>query len=223
MRVFGLFAKQPMPGQVKTRLAAESSPAWACQVAEAFLGDCLDRFAGINAERFLAMGSGGAEAYFAAAAAGRYQLVSQGQGDLGERMARFMSAELARGAEAIVILGSDSPTVPVARVEQAFLELERRDVVIGPATDGGYYLLGCARRLPPIFDGISWSSPAVLAQTVDRLQAAGCPMALLPPWYDVDTLADWQMLAGHVAALRLVGIDPGVPRTEQLLQAQSRK
>jgi rSAM/selenodomain-associated transferase 1 len=221
MRVLGLFAKQPVPGQVKTRLASESSPAWACQVAEALLGDCLDRFAKVNAQRFVAMGSDSAEAYFEAAAGGRYQLISQGQGDLGERMARFIKHHLSLGAGEVVIVGTDSPTVPVSYVEQAFAELEHRQVVIGPATDGGYYLLGCARQLPPIFDGITWSSPSVLAQTMDRLQSAACQPALLPPWYDVDTLADWQMLAGHVAALRLAGVDPGVPRTEKLLQERS--
>jgi rSAM/selenodomain-associated transferase 1 len=221
MRVLGLFAKRPVPGQVKTRLAAESSPAWACQVAEALLGDCLDRFAEVNAERFVAMGSASDEAYFKAAAGGRYKLVSQGPGDLGERMARFIKHHLSCSAEAVVILGTDSPTVPVSYVERAFAELLHRQVVIGPATDGGYYLLGCARLLPPIFDGINWSSPSVLAQTMDRLQSAGSQPALLPPWYDVDTLADWQMLAGHVAALRLAGVDPGAPRTEKLFQERS--
>ncbi len=146
----------------------------------------------------------------------RFLLVPQAVGDLGVRLATFLSAELAAGAGSVVILGSDSPTVPLDYVEQAFAELERADVVLGPATDGGYYLVGCARRLPPIFDGIAWSGPDVLGQSVARLSDSAWRLALLPPWYDVDTLEDWQMLRGHLAALRRAGLDPGMPQTEAL-------
>src|SRR5205807_4997142 len=105
---------------------------------------------------------------------------------------------------------------PVEYVERAFAELEHADVVLGPATDGGYYLLGCNRRLPPLFDGVGWGGARVLAETLARLPADGWRLALLPPWYDVDTLDDWHMLAGYLAALRRAGLNPGVPRTEAL-------
>ena len=112
---------------------------------------------------------------------------------------------------------TDSPTLPPAFVEQAFAELERADVVLGPATDGGYYLLGC-RRLPPIFDGIAWSGSRVLAETVARLSDPAWRLAVLPPWYDVDTPDDWQMLRGHLAALLRAGVDPDLPHTLELLR-----
>jgi glycosyltransferase A (GT-A) superfamily protein (DUF2064 family) len=102
-------------------------------------------------------------------------------------------------------------------IRSAFAHLLEHDVVLGPATDGGYYLIGCARRVPPLFDGIAWSTSRVLAETVARIQDAGLALALLPPWYDVDTLHDCQVLRGHLAAMRRAGIEPGASRVEALL------
>ena len=115
------------------------------------------------------------------------------------------------------MLGTDSQTVPRAFVEQAFAALAGADVVLGPATDGGYYLIGCARQVPPVFEGVAWGSSRVLAETVGRLAEPRWRLALLPPWYDVDTLDDWRMLVGHLAALRRAGVDPSVPHVERLL------
>jgi glycosyltransferase A (GT-A) superfamily protein (DUF2064 family) len=122
----------------------------------------------------------------------------------------------------VVVVGADSPTLPTAFIEQAFDQLADKDVALGPATDGGYYLIGCARRVPPIFSGMTWSGRTVLEETVARLGDPSIRLALLPPWYDVDTLDDWRALRGHLAALRRAGIDPGVPRTESLCQSGPR-
>src|SRR5262249_5726459 len=84
----------------------------------------------------------GPAADFAAVARGRFGLARQGPGDLGRRLERFVAGALAGGARAVVVVGTDSPTLPVEWVERAFTELERADVVLGPAADGGYYLLG---------------------------------------------------------------------------------
>ncbi len=219
--VLGLFAKWPQPGQVKTRLAADTSPAWAAQVAEAFLGDTVDRLATVPPRRLLVYTPRDAEAAFARLVDGRFDLVPQVAGDLGQRMAAFLTEQVQAGAGPVVLLGTDSPSLPPAYVEQAFAALEQADVVLGPATDGGYYLIGCARRMPPVFDDIPWSSSRVLAETVARLPAPGWKLALLPPWYDVDTLDDWRMLQGHLQALRRADIDPGLPRTERLALERS--
>jgi rSAM/selenodomain-associated transferase 1 len=215
-RVLGLFAKWPEPGRVKTRLAADTSPTWAAAVAQAFLQDLTDRLSGVAARRILAFSPADVEPLFAELVGGRFGLVPQAEGDLGRRLSPFMAEQLAAGAASVVVLGSDSPTVPVAYVEQAFTALEQADVVLGPATDGGYYLIGCARWLPSIFDRIAWGGPTVLAETIARLAESSGRLALLPPWYDVDTLDDWRMLRGHVAAMRRAGMDPGVPHIETL-------
>jgi hypothetical protein len=214
----GLFAKWPRPGQVKTRLAAETSAEWAARVALAFLRDGLDRLSRVAAHRVLAFAPPSAEDCFAGLTQGRFALVPQEDGDLGRRMAAFFVRQLQAGADRVVLLGTDSPTVPLAFVERAFAELEQADVVLGPATDGGYYLIGCGRRLPPVFADIAWGSRHVLGKTVARLADPGWRLALLPPWYDVDTLDDWWTLCGHVTALRRAGLDPGVPCTEQLIR-----
>lgn len=216
--VLGVFAKRPDPGRVKTRLAAATSPEWAARVAEAFLRDGLDRLAAIGVRRVLAHAPVDANAYFADVVQGRFALRPQVEGDLGRRMAAFFSGQFDDGAVKVVLVGTDSPTLPLAIVHQAFGELDRADVVLGPAGDGGYYLVGCQRALPPIFDGIAWGTAAVLGETIARLANSPARLALLPPWYDVDTLEDWHMLRGHLAALRRAGTDPGLPRIESLLR-----
>jgi rSAM/selenodomain-associated transferase 1 len=221
-QVLGVFAKWPRPGLVKTRLAAVLGADRAAQIADAFLRDTLDRLGEVNRaiRRVIAFAPDEARTDFAYLAGGQFDLRPQGEGDLGIRMKRLLSAELAAGADAVAIIGTDSPTLPVSLVEAAFRELEQADVVLGPAMDGGYYLLGCARRVPPIFDGIAWGTSRVLIDTMARLPA-GFRLALLPPWYDVDTPDDWNLLRGHVAALRRVGVDWGLRRTEALLAEEA--
>jgi rSAM/selenodomain-associated transferase 1 len=216
-QVLGLFAKWPQPGAVKTRLGGP--PEWGARVARAFLLDTLMRLARVADRRVLAFAPREACGDFAALA-GTWDLEPQAEGDLGRRLERFIHGQIAAGARRVVVVGTDSPTLPVAYVEEAFAVLEEADVVLGPATDGGYYLLGCGPRLPPIFDGVAWSSDRVLAQTVERLRDPAWHLALLPPWYDVDTPGDWAMLKGHVAALRRAGQDPGVPHTAAQLEGQ---
>jgi hypothetical protein len=215
-RVLGVFAKNPVAGQVKTRLAAASSPEWAARVAAAFLADTLDRLATVAARRFLVYTPEDAADSMADVAADRFELLPQGPGDLGERLARFFAAHMPQGA--VIVVGCDSPTLPPELVEEALVSLQNRDVVIGPATDGGYYLLGCNLFIPSLFSEIDWGSSHVLRQTVQRLAGLDVSLGVLPPWYDVDSLDDWHALIGHVAALRRAGIDPGVPRTEALIQ-----
>jgi rSAM/selenodomain-associated transferase 1 len=220
LRVLGVFAKEPRSGQVKTRLAAQTSADWAARVATAFLLDAVQRLARIDAALVLAFTPPAAQSYFAEIAQGQFRLIPQTEGDLGRRMAAFFTEQFHAGAAAAVLVGTDSPTLPLSFIVQAFQELESADVVIGPSTDGGYYLIGCARRVPPVFDGIPWSTSVVLSHTMASLQDPAYRLALLPPWYDVDTLDDWRMLQGHVAAQRRAGVDPAVPHTEQLLRDQ---
>lgn len=215
-RVLAVLAKAPRAGTVKTRLAEATSADWAARVAAAFIHDTVRRLGQVAARRFLLVSPMDSISYFLPVAGERFSILLQGDGDLGLRLERFFQAQLTPAAK-VVVVGSDSPTLPIAYVEEAFALLSQADIVLGPASDGGYYLLGLARGIPSIFHGIDWGSERVLEQTISRLET-NCQLALLPPWYDVDTLADWHKLRGHVLALRRAGMDPEIPETEQLLE-----
>ena len=217
-RVLGLFAKWPSPGAVKTRLSAGGDPAWGARVAHAFLLDAMQRFAFVDAHRVLAFTPAEREADFAAVAAGRFDLAPQVDGDLGQRLSAFVQQRVDAGTQAVVLVGTDSPTMPVEYVERAFVELDHADVVLGPAMDGGYYLIGCRPVRPPLFEAVRWSTGRVLADTIASIGDPHWRLSLLPAWYDVDTCDDWIMLCGHLAAMRRAGIDPGAPHIEALVQ-----
>lgn len=205
--VLGIFAKRPEPGRVKTRLAAETSPEWAAEVADGFLRETLERVRRLAVRRVLAYAPADAGPWFSALTKNRFDLCPQSDGDLGQRMAAFFAAQFAQGAQRVVLIGTDSPSLPLAYIEQALTDLGGADVVLGPAADGGYYLVGCRGRVPPIFAGVRWGTAHVLGETLARLDAAW-KVAVLPPWYDVDTLADWHMLQGHRAALARAANQP---------------
>ncbi len=215
--VLGLFAKWPKPGAVKTRLGAPD-PSWGARVAHAFLRDTVTRLSRLPVERLLVYSPPDAVNDFADLAQGLFRLVPQQLGDLGARLGGFFQNQFRTGENFVVAVGTDSPTLPVDYVRRAFRELERADVVLGPALDGGYYLVGCRRWLPALFEDIPWSTSRVLAETVARLADPCLRLRLLPPWYDVDTPEDWALLLGHLAALRRAGRDPGTPLTETLAE-----
>lgn len=218
--MLGIFGKRPDPGRVKTRLAAEFGAQFAADAHEAMLFDLLegfDRLLAPGGRRVLVFAPDDAGPWFDARVPAAFSLQPQADGDLGRRMHAFFAGEFADGASRVVLIGSDSPTLDPSLVLGAFLCLEQKDVVLGPATDGGYYLVGCRPPVPPIFEGIAWSTPLVLGQTLDLLRVCGRSLAVLPPWYDVDTPDHWRVLAGHVRAMRLAGMAPAWPRIEALL------
>ncbi len=114
-------------------------------------------------------------------------LMAQRGDDLGSRMQAAIEDTLAAGATPVVLVGSDLPHLPPAHVEAAFGQLDAgRDVVLGPAEDGGYYLIGMRCPQPAVFSGIDWGTPRVLTQTLAAAGRAGLDVALIEPWYDVD-------------------------------------
>lgn len=123
------------------------------------------------------------------------EYVPQGSGDLGERMARAIRAELAHGAARVVVIGTDCPELGAADIESAFAALDEADVVFGPATDGGYYLVGVRDNHPSLFGRMIWSASDTLAVSLERAAAAGLDVHLLAPRSDIDTAEDlraWQ-------------------------------
>lgn len=199
----GMFVRQPVPGQVKTRLANEVGTHRACEIYAAFLADLISRFRAGADRRFLCFAPDDASArtHFQTAAGVDYGLWPQPSTDLGSRLKQFFDDQLLGSAERVVVIGSDSPTLPREYVEQAFEMLKSADCVLGPATDGGYYLIGQRHPGWDLFAGVEWSTNCVLDQTIAQIIKRGIRLALLPVCYDVDTADDLQFLQSHVRAM----------------------
>jgi uncharacterized protein len=185
-----IMAKRPQAGEVKTRLCPPLTPEKAAQVAHAFLLDKLEQARRIpGVARFVAFFPSEAEAFFRTQAGEAFFLLPQRGADLGERLTDVSDRLLGAGFSAVMIIGTDSPTLPDAALQEAqeALARDQADVVLGPVDDGGYYLIGLRRPSPSLFHGIEWSTDTVLLQTLARAKAAGLRTHLLPRWFDVDT------------------------------------
>lgn len=214
-RMLLLIAKAPLPGLAKSRLldGRELDHARVARIADAFVRDTLDLCAGAPDARLLvAFAPRESEAWFREAAPDAL-LAEQVDGDLGARLSAAFDRAFALGASRAVLIGTDTPHLPSQRIAEAFDALDGHDCVLGPATDGGYYLVGLRRRAPGLFAGITWSTPRVLAETLERARALALSTAMLAEEYDVDEPADLRRLARDVAAT------PGrCPRTARVLR-----
>lgn len=189
-----VFAKVPVPGQVKTRLTTLLTPEDAAAVYTAFLQDALAQYATLEAEVLLFLGPSAAPVPGDLWPAALPVLTQQGAG-LGERMQHAFATAFARGATCAVIIGTDHPTLPSAYIEAAFAHLAHpHRLVIGPSEDGGYYLLGMNAPHPVLFENMTYSHAEVFAQTRRRMAQTGASVLELPTWYDVDTPADLRRL-----------------------------
>jgi len=210
-----LFTKPARPGRVKTRLIGDLTPAQAAELHAAFLDDLLER---LHAGRFAVTLAWALDALDEIPDSPIPGIRQRGD-DLGERLYNALS-EAAAGGAAVAALGSDHPALPVAVAERAFDLLEEgADVVLGPAEDGGYYLIALraeavARRL---FEDIAWSTDRVFPATLERIAELGLRLELLPQASDVDTPDDLRRLAAA-----MTDEDLGCPRTRALLAAWER-
>jgi len=182
------FARRPDPGRVKTRLARSIGDEPAARLYAAFVEDLRQRFA--DAPFAVRWAVAPPEQGFAARFAVDPQHVFPQRGeDLGKRMSDAFRAMRERGFARCAVIGTDMPQLGVATVADAFARLDDADLVLGPAEDGGYYLIA-ARAPLAVFDGIAWGSPDVLAATLTRAAALGLRVSLLEPGFDVDDAAD---------------------------------
>jgi rSAM/selenodomain-associated transferase 1 len=180
--------KVPKPGEVKTRLGKETGMNEACNIyqklAEHQLGEIPYRF------RLEIHYAPAAESAQMKAWLGKDRTyVAQAEGNLGDRLTVAAQDVFDRKAEALVFLGGDCPDVTAHLLEEVAAQLAHHDVILGPATDGGYYLIAMTRHHPRLFESVDWSTDRVLGQTKDRIQELGLRMFLLPWLSDVDDLA----------------------------------
>jgi len=184
-----VIAKEPVAGQAKTRLAPALGAAGAATLAAAMLADTLAAVRRVEAAAWLCFAPAGARAHMARLAPG-FRLLPQRGADLGDRLAACLADIRADGARRVAIVGADTPHVPPASFRLAFALLDEVDVVLGPALDGGYYLVAAKTPAPALFVGVPMGTDVVLEVTLARARLAGLTVGLLPALRDLDRPED---------------------------------
>lgn len=201
MNTLIVVVKNPIPGQVKTRLQTRYTPAQAAALYRAFVQDTLALTQGLPIDRrIIAYDPPDAEEDIRVFCGDDWEYIPQVQNDLGQRMYQALHFALNDGAERAILLGTDIPSLPIQHLTQAFERLVHKDVVLGPSTDGGYYLVGLSKDCPEMFENITWSTPHVLEQTIQSLREQNYALGLIPPWFDIDTPEELDIVVNHARA-----------------------
>jgi len=213
----GVFVRNPVTGGVKTRLVPPLTAEAARSLYAAFLRDLFARLPQAKVRPTIFY-SGERSEDLTGLVPEPWPLVAQRGADLGARMAEAFAHLLTEPGSRAVLIGSDSPDLPISHLKRAFQKLKHRDVVLGPAVDGGYYLIGLRAGAPRLFEGIVWGSSSVFASTVERIRSEGLSLGLLPAWYDVDDAASLEFLRAMCAARSAAG-GLRLPNTERALSS----
>ena len=202
-RALVVVAKAPLVGLVKTRLCPPLTAAEAASLYECLLGDIVTKMGKLQgSELWIALTPEGQE-YFCRNFT-KIRLLTQRGKDLGERLHHVFVDLFQMGYNQITVADSDSPTVPLSSIDQAYEHLngDDCDVVLGPSSDGGYYLIGLKRPTQRLFDEIPWSTERVLESTLTRAGELELKVGLLPTAYDIDVKGDLGRLWNDFEASR---------------------
>lgn len=194
-----MFAKYWQSGKVKTRLARSIGEDAARDVHLLFVRTLLEKFESFGDCRTLVGSPAERHGEFESILPDGWQLQFQSAGDLGQRMSQFFQTN-ANDGQFNILIGSDTPDVPQACLEQCVALLQEKQLVIGPSRDGGYYLVAMHQHLPQIFRDVAWSTPDVLARTIQIAEEHSIAIGLLPEMNDVDELEDLQQLMANLQA-----------------------
>jgi glycosyltransferase A (GT-A) superfamily protein (DUF2064 family) len=206
----------PEAGVVATRRVPARSPGDAVELHRAFLGDLLERV--VETRAAVTVFHPGEPADSLRALLPRpWPVVAQPQDTPGERMVASFRHLLEKPGSRAVVISSSSPDLPLIHIRHAFQRLKHRDVVIGPAVDGGFYLIGLRSLAPGWLESIPRGEPPVFARTVAEVDRLGLSLSLLPPWYKVDDAGSLEFLRALCAARRTAG-GVALRRTEALLR-----
>lgn len=210
-----IHAKAPLPGLAKSRLldpARGHDEEFVARLSDAFLRDTIDHALRVGADEIVLHYTPEHEAPYFRALLESARLEPQPEVSFGERLITAFARCFARGAGRVVAIGMDTPHLEASTIARAFAALESADVVIGPAEDGGYYLIGMRRRIDRMFEDIDWSTDRVAAQTRARARECGATLAELETSFDIDRQED-------LARLRelAIGAPTRCPRTAALL------
>ena len=192
-----IMIKNPIPGRTKTRLAAEVGDERALRMYGQLLRHTREQVLGLrDITRYLHY-SDEVDTEDDWSNRDFLKLIQVGE-DLGARMAAAFDHAFVRGHDRVVIIGSDCPGLTTDTLKEAFAALTTHELVIGPASDGGYYLLGMRHAHPELFTDMSWSTDGVCKETLSRARVRGLSVSQLPTLTDVDHLADWKSYGWEV-------------------------
>ena len=202
-RALIVFVKSPVAGNVKTRLIPHLSAEESAGLYRCFVGDILSALLPVNPDGRIVVAYEPSTRMPDLAWTGFRkppEFFRQEGKSLGERLSHAFGVAFGRGCRQVVIIGSDSPTLPPAYIDHAFGALNDADIVLGPATDGGYYLIGLSRPSLKLFDGVTWSTDQVFERTARNAQGLGYRLRVLPEHYDIDTVDDLAVLHRELAS-----------------------
>lgn len=225
MNKIAIFSKKPKQGKTKTRLVPPLTSNEAKELSEAFLKDTMKLIDNLDFidQKIIYFYPPFSFEYFKAITYGTISplktnsphlspwLIRTQQGkNLGERLLRAISEELKdyrkksdshNKIDKFIVIGSDSPTIPEKYIREAFLILENEDIVLGPAEDGGFYIIGVKKSWPGIFKSVRWSSNDTLKDIILNLEKLSLKFKLLPEWYDVDEITDISKLSKDIKTM----------------------
>lgn len=184
-----IFQKNAIRGKVKTRLASTIGDDQAMEIYKWMTSHTCQVASEIKVDKFLFYSDFIPDS--SSDTLPGFQFEIQSGADLGERMSNAFASLFAKGYSDVIIIGTDCPDLQVSDLNKAYLALSQNDLVLGPANDGGYYLLGMRRYFPELFKGIPWSSSKVLELTLDRADEANLDYGFLKILSDIDTIEDW--------------------------------
>jgi uncharacterized protein len=204
-----LFARDPVLGKVKTRLFPYLNKETILKLYICFLRDSLEKIRQVeNADLFVGVAPSNESGFFTGIQGSDIRIFVQEGKELGDKMRQAIQDRFAEGYEKVVIIGSDSPSLPVSYIKRALSS--DKGLILGPSTDGGYYLIGMCGKRVEVFTGVTWGTENVLQQTCERLVREGVTLELLPVWYDIDTPEDLTFFKTHLQLIEQAGLEkPG--------------
>jgi len=195
-----IMTKVPFPGEVKTRMQPFLSEKQSAELATALLKDAEEKIANTNYGRIIAYSPVNYKKRLKAILQHDHLLIDQAGENLGDRMMNAFRFGFDQGFDAIVMIGTDSPTFPSESIEEAFGQLEEGiDLVLGESEDGGFYLIGLKTTYTDLFEGVNWDSDNTFERTMKNATNLGLIEGLVSPWYDVDLPEDLERLKDELA------------------------
>jgi rSAM/selenodomain-associated transferase 1 len=194
-----IMTKVPVAGNVKTRLEPFLTAEQCAELSTCFLLDAVSKIESLRIPLVTAYTPVKSRNVLLEILPAKQTLIEQIGEHLGEKMFNAFQFAFTQNLNAVVMIGTDSPTLPIEFIARAFEILSKFDAVLGKTTDGGFYLIGLRVLQKQIFDNVEWSSPETFEQTARNIEKLGLKLALLPDWYDVDTPKDLKMLMEDLA------------------------